>query len=72
LATNHTEPLILHWSLAKKAGEWTVKLQNLFHFLKLQTAVLNTVISANTVLFNCAGTSFKYIAIWFQIARQGV
>jgi hypothetical protein len=41
------------------------------NFLKLQAAVLNTVISANAVLFKCAGTS-KYIAIWFQIAKQGV
>jgi alpha-glucan,water dikinase len=30
LATNHMEPLILHWSLAKKAGEWKVKFQNCF------------------------------------------
>jgi hypothetical protein len=37
----------------------------------MQAAVLNTVSSANAVLFKCAGTS-KYIAIWFQIAKQGV
>jgi alpha-glucan,water dikinase len=26
LATDYVEPLILHWALAKKAGEWMVKL----------------------------------------------
>jgi alpha-glucan,water dikinase len=26
LATNDVEPLILHWALAKKAGEWEVQL----------------------------------------------
>ncbi|RLN13330.1 alpha-glucan water dikinase, chloroplastic isoform X2 [Panicum miliaceum] len=29
LATNHTEPLILHWSLAKKAGEWKAPPSNI-------------------------------------------
>jgi hypothetical protein len=42
------------------------------HLLKLQAAVLNIVFSANVVLFNCAGTFSKYIAIWFHIAGQGV
>ncbi|CAN6195188.1 unnamed protein product [Urochloa humidicola] len=29
LATNHTEPLILHWSLAKKSGEWKAPPSNI-------------------------------------------
>nr|TKW21402.1 hypothetical protein SEVIR_4G161000v2 [Setaria viridis]TKW21403.1 hypothetical protein SEVIR_4G161000v2 [Setaria viridis] len=29
LATNHTEPLILHWSLAKKPGEWKAPPSNI-------------------------------------------
>jgi len=29
LATDHTEPLILHWSLAKKAGEWKAPPSNI-------------------------------------------
>ncbi|AQK82749.1 alpha-glucan water dikinase 1 chloroplastic isoform X1 [Zea mays] len=29
LATNHTDPLILHWSLAKNAGEWKAPSPNI-------------------------------------------
>jgi hypothetical protein len=59
LATNYAEPLILHWALAQKAGEWKVNL-NVLH-VRLKTRLTFNI-------FMDSGSSCRHTASWFDIA----
>jgi hypothetical protein len=63
LATNYAEPLILHWALAQKAGEWKVNL-NVLH-VRLKTRLTFNI-------FMDSGSSCRHTASWFNIAWNGM